>query len=513
MERKVETKPPIHEDVFVVDLMNAGNFCFSCDQIFQSRKCLEEHSCTSVSFICSCGTEFREYDDMQQHNTTHEPGHQVLDHETIRKRRMENRKKEEEKIKRLQKGEVVWNTSTMEGGSSSTLPMKSLVQVRNTAASDWFPSKSPTCLPPSVVPAMTDMPNIFPGAGPGAPTVDLWTLYQPVVLLNMDSKINKKMPYTCGRCGQSFMKKTELISHHSVHVTDKVSGCIGCGMLLSSKKMVPRFHACNSSNNTTKFKVITARPLNYKAPSGASTDMRANAGAQMLPKTSFLHARKPRAGVRGGRRPVASTLQQNNKNNTGYEVTPTLLFKNRNIGASKPFVASPFHGKTKSLHSTALNHINLGRTAAPSVHIKLPTHSQSGVAGKSSLMSSSSSQGAFTCRVCHFPFESALLLQRHKCSKAKEFMAHHVRFSNQPFQANRVPPVASSSFNQMNGQRKPAPVTKQVTAVSRDKRQGGVPVNGKTDLESDDDCYIVESQPDNPAEMIYQITSSVPIKT
>ncbi|KAK5892556.1 hypothetical protein CesoFtcFv8_012922 [Champsocephalus esox] len=105
MERGKSKLQNILEDDLGRDLMNAGRFCFSCEQIFANRKCLEEHFCSAASHICSCGTEFAEYKDVLGHSTTHEPGHQVLDHGTIQKRRIEKRIEEEQQLKRLQTGQ------------------------------------------------------------------------------------------------------------------------------------------------------------------------------------------------------------------------------------------------------------------------------------------------------------------------------------------------------------------------------------------------------------------------
>ncbi|XP_030605660.1 uncharacterized protein LOC115794343 isoform X4 [Archocentrus centrarchus] len=134
----------------VTDLMNGGQICFSCEQIFANRRFLEEHMCSSASFICSCGTEFTEYKHMQEHSTTHEPGHQVLDHETIRKRRIEKRIEEEEKLKRLRKGEVIWNTPkaaavwTKGNMPSDSLELKPVLQVPTASVSRvQFPVQSP----------------------------------------------------------------------------------------------------------------------------------------------------------------------------------------------------------------------------------------------------------------------------------------------------------------------------------------------------------------------------------
>ncbi|KAG7242195.1 hypothetical protein INR49_024241, partial [Caranx melampygus] len=134
MEGEKERLHSVLEDGLSSDLLNAGRFCFSCEQIFSDRISLEEHVCSAASYICSCGTEFTQYSDMLEHSTKHEPGHQVLDHQTIRKRRFEKRIEEEEKLQRLQTGEVVW---------SSVPSVKPLPQLPITSAHMKTPTNSP----------------------------------------------------------------------------------------------------------------------------------------------------------------------------------------------------------------------------------------------------------------------------------------------------------------------------------------------------------------------------------
>lgn len=493
------------------ELMNAGRFCFSCEQIFASRKCLEEHFCSAASHICSCGTEFVEYKDMLEHSTTHEPGHQVLDHETIKKRRIEKRIEEEQQLKRIQTGEVVWKAPRLSGASPMSLPARPLLQAPFTAGRMPQVPKQPAQI--SQVPQLhrsvsqasllpnsheKDMQNIF--AGVGAPTVDLWTLYQPVVLLQTMRKFNKSKPYTCGKCGQCFMTAATLVAHHSCHVTDKVAGCIGCGLLLSSKKMVPRYHVCKGPNTlTSKFRIITARPLNMKMPNEVS------AARSPSVQGSWATSQNLSAVSKGSRAPLMiSSLQlQNqkissyNKSNRGFHVPPSLQVRSPNPSA--------FSKSTQGLPVT------------PSMLFKAPTHSASSVSSKP--VQTSSALSGFACRVCYLPFETAQLLQRHKCAKAQEFMAKHVQGGKRHYKLKRVTPVTSPYPAQMNGERKlGVPISgnmkkNQVMAVGLDKGQESAPVNGKTGASMDDDCYIVESRPDKPAEMIYQVTSSVPIKT
>lgn len=524
MERRSQQLPDVLQDDLSKDLMNAGRFCFSCEQIFANRKFLEEHMCPAASHICSCGTEFTVYEDMLEHSTTHEPGHQVLDHETIRKRRIEKRKEEEEKLKRLQSGEVVWRSPKLD----SVLPAKSVLtsalRPQNSmqiAQITKVPALYPSLLP-NPVPCETDMQNIF--ASVGAPTVDLWTLYQPVVLLQTVRKFNKKKPYACSRCGECFMTKNSLISHNSSHVTDKVSGCIGCGLLLSSKKLVPRFHVCNSPSTATKFRLITARPLTHNKLNESLTNSSQNPSAQRLhaPSSLYLNSKNPSAGSKDSQAlHVPSALQiknQNlrtfNKSSQGFHISPSLQLKNSS--ASRPYLVS-LPSKTRSPNFMAPNRSSMGRPNTPSVQLKVPTNSALGALSKT--MHTSSTLNGFTCRVCHISFETAQLLQRHKCVKAKEFMAQHSRAGKPLYRPNRMTPMTSPDLVQMNGERKlgvPASGNikkSQVMAVGLDKAQGAVPLNVKTAADLEDDCYIVESGTDKPAEMIYQVTSSVPIKT
>lgn len=503
---------------------NVGKICFSCDQIFANRKFLEEHICRAASHICSCGTEFAVYEDMLYHSTTHEPGHQVLDHETIRKRRIEKCKEEEEKLKRLQSGEVVWKVPKLHGVPSLSLSAKSMPQVPITSArpqkpmqsaqisqvSALYPSLS-TPVPRNSFHSEKDVQNIF--AGVGSPTVDLWTLYQPAVLVQTVRKFNKDKPFTCGKCGEGFLSKNSVISHNSSHVTDRISGCIGCGLLLSSKKLVPRFHVCNSPSTATKFRLITAEPMGYKSKIKVA-GMSQNPNSQRHHVTSLqLKSKYPSAPRKGnGALHVTSALQLKNQNLRAYNKssqgphgTPSRQWKSQHFSASKPYTISPLLSKSSSPHPIASNKSSWGLPITHSVQLKTTTASSDLTIPS---LTSSTANG-FTCRVCHIPFDTAQLLQRHKCAKAKEFMAKHRR-GGKLF--HRQIPVAST--NLMNGDRKLAfPAKNQVLTIGLDKGQSAVPINVTTGADMEDDCYIIESGTDKPAEMIYQVSSSVPIKT
>lgn len=502
---------------FSRELMLAGRICFSCEQIFADRNCLEEHNCSATSYICSCGTEFSEYKDMHKHSTTHEPGHQVLDHETIKKRRLEKFKAEEEQLKRIDTGDVVWKDTDEDDEASMSFPSEAVVPLPEKPAQipqvpDLKRSLKESFLPDPLS-HTADMKNIF--ANVGAPTVDLWTLYQPVVLLQNEKNLNRKRPYACGKCGQCFMTKSSLVCHHNTHVVDKVCGCIGCGLLLSSKKLVPRFHNCSSSSFTTKFKIITANPPrpHYTCRNGS---LNPRAGP-LLTTSSLQLSQKSAAADRP--RHIPSSLPFNNLNirtfpqsNQRFHPASFMQLKNNAPGSALPRVTVRPPSK---MHSP-----NLG--ASYKRMLNLPLHWNTSLNPTSAVLckptKAMSAAKGFRCRVCHIAFETTHLLQRHKCVKAKEFMAQHARGSRQHYALKRGIPATGPSLALINGQRKlavsaSAYMKKNIMAINLNKGQGAVPVSRKTSEDVDDDCYIVENSPEKPAEMICQVTSSVPIKT
>lgn len=460
--------------------------------------------------------EFSEYQDMSKHSTTHEPGHQVLDHETIKKRRLEKCKAEEEQLKRIDTGDVVWKDTQQNDAASMSFSVKPMVRVpaQLPQVPDRNPSLPKASFLPEAVCQNADMKNVF--ANVGAPTVDLWTLYQPVVLLRCEKNSNKKKPYTCRKCGQCFGTKSSLVCHHNTHVVDKVCGCLGCGLLLSSKKLVPRFHNCKSSSFTTKFKIITAKPPRQICRNGS---LKSHAGA--LLNTSRLQLGRKAAAA--GQVPHAPSSLQIHKLNVrtfphskqGFHPASLKQLKSNIASAALPRVTvrppstmhSPNGGASyKGMLSVPLQW-NTARNSTSPVVVK-PTNAPSAAKG-------------FRCRICHIPFETTHLLQRHKCVKAKEFMAQNARSSSgfrPECTLKRVSPVTGPGLALMNGQRKlsvpaSAYLKKNIMAVSLKKAQGAVAVSRKPAEDIDDDCYIVENSPEKPAEMICQVTSSVPIKT
>ncbi|XP_037130350.1 uncharacterized protein LOC119136164 [Syngnathus acus] len=446
--------------------LTTGGICFSCEQIFSTQQFLEEHVCPFTSHICTCGTEFAAYEDMLSHNVTHEPGQQVLHHETIKKRRFEKHIEEEEQLKRFKSGEVVWKAE----GASMWAKQSPSASAYKTSI-----SKQTSTASSNAGQGGLNMKSTFSSVG--APTVDLWTIYQPVVLVKTIRKWNQWKPYTCGKCGESFITKRTLISHTNTHIADKISGCIGCGLLLSSRKFVPRFHTCNFPSTTAKLKLITARPLNFKRPiteidltqSPLKSSNADNQKSQMLQVTSALQLKNLNVRTYG-------------KVAQGVRTMPTQQFKHDNSTLNAPQKSSWKHSPSP---------------VTKSIHLIQPVET--------------SARGAdFTCRVCHVVFESTQMLQRHKCPKADEFLAKHGRIGKMinPRQDVVVPKPPVTRVNGERSHKFSADAKKQVPT---DEEQGAENVVTADDME--DDCYIVETGQEKTSEMIYQVTSSVPIKT
>ncbi|XP_033836513.1 zinc finger protein 649-like [Periophthalmus magnuspinnatus] len=446
--------PNVLDDGLSTELMNAGRFCFNCEQIFSSRKCLEEHLCSVPSYICSCGTEFTSYNGMLRHSSSHEPGHQVLCHETIKKRRIEKHWEEEEKLKRLQSGEVIWESpKSLLAKAAPQIPVLPKIQVQ--------PHVLPQLSPDLIKNVSTsDTSKIFSDVG--APTVDLWTLFQPVVLVKTVRSFSSRKPYTCGKCEQSFITRKSLVIHHNTHIADKVSGCIGCGLLLCSRKIVPRFHPCNAPHGY-KFKVTTARPINQIT-----------------------------ANITNGLAKAAnSSPPQNAQNNGSCRKIKIVMGVNYSPSAAK----RPKPSQTKPIISNA-----------KSISVNNPPAAQA-APGAVTLTPGK----GYECRVCHVFFESINVLQRHKCAKAHEFLMKHKLTAPANRQRQVVPlQIPSSSL-----QKSVAKAVLSAPAGNTDIKSRLSNMNNKdtSTAVTDDDCFIVESGPEKPAEVIYQVTSSVPIKT
>lgn len=388
---------------------NNDRLCFSCKKTFPSQAFLEEHCCPALTHICSCGTEFPLYSKVVAHSKTHQPGHSI-DHKTIVRRR----------YLREQQDKVQRSASSLSSPASS-LELVSKYQV-----------------------PMQFSPNSFKMSklshGSAAPTVDLWTVYKPVVLLKTHTLINTG-PYRCANCSQNFSTKSNLVLHCNSHAIDKVFGCVGCGTLLSSSKSLPEYHLCNSPSGSLGPAVITTHPLCGQKPDVA---------------------------------PVARTLMPSNTSKAFNVTTAT----------------------TVHLNTFTQPHSN------PS---KMP-------------MQATFAMNPFSCGVCCVAFDSVKLLQRHKCLEAQRSVHHTVP----------PRPQASMKWRSITTTQKrpyPLPQTARIknhtvapcgivnanayqhkTAVLSNGLRGQA-VSEKKDLDSDDDCYIIESPTIKPNNTLCNVSS------
>lgn len=384
-----------------------GRYCSTCDSRFPSRELLEDHPCPALTHICSCGTEFPLYSDVDAHSKTHQPGHGVVDHKAVRRRRFDREQEAKDR-------------STPDQGPSAGLGF----HTRPTPASSLevvSKYQVPVQPPP---PNSVNISKLLRGAA--APTVDLWTIYQPLVLVK--TKMFKSGTYTCGKCSLSFPSKSHLFLHHNTHAKYKVFGCLGCGILLSSRKYLPRYHYCTSPSGSLEPGVITTRPLTLKP---------------------------------------SMTLMPSNKGKELHLIRPKML----------------------RLNTFSQPHSNLSKTP----------------------MQAAFAMNAFSCGVCRVVFESVKLLQRHKCNEAGRIVLNKPLprpQSSMPWKSMVTPlkspyplPQAARNHHVVNSYQNKAVVLSNGT--------GGQPVTEQIDLDSDDDCYIIESSTIKPNNILSSSTLSV----
>ncbi|KAG7277195.1 hypothetical protein CRUP_021735 [Coryphaenoides rupestris] len=115
-----------------------GRYCYACDSRFPSRALLEVHPCPALTHICSCGTEFPLYSDVDAHSKTHQPGHSVVDHKAVRRRRLVR-----EQEAKVQSAPVQGPSAGLDFGTRPT-PVSSLeFAEKRTAAMTSIPKSLP----------------------------------------------------------------------------------------------------------------------------------------------------------------------------------------------------------------------------------------------------------------------------------------------------------------------------------------------------------------------------------
>ena len=141
----------------------------------------------------------------------------------------------------------------------------------------------------------------------------------------------------------------------------------------------------------------------------------------------------------------------------------------------------------------------LNATAPKIIRLKTYARPHSNLANKPT--QATFTMDAFPCGVCRVAFESVKLLQRHKCIEAQRIVLN-----------KSIPrPQSSTPWRSITALKSPYPLPQKARSKNhrvapfsvghayRNKNvvltngQGGQPVREKTDLDSDDDCYIIES--------------------
>lgn len=209
-------------------------FCFGCKGTFSDRFSLEEHACTNVSYICTCGMVFQQYFEMKGHQLEHGDGDL-------------SRFLQNWKPTRPQEPEKVLTFDSFFPTKVADLPRHvnpMTEQVKTITAS---PTRNVASLEPSC---------------PRGATADLRRRFLPVVRLWSRQTFETGKKFRCGACRLSFHRMDQLIEHHRFHTKEGVYGCLRCGLLLVSQVSHPTHHQCGTyfANPKTRYTVGKVLP-------------------------------------------------------------------------------------------------------------------------------------------------------------------------------------------------------------------------------------------------------------
>ncbi|XP_041091122.1 zinc finger protein 853-like isoform X2 [Polyodon spathula] len=167
-------------------------FCGKCEGLFSCRDQLEQHQCTSCTYICTCGNGFPQYPALLEHMRSHDEGLPPGYPDPVAQARSHTLLADLVKQRQQEKG----------GGR----------------------------------------------AGTGAPAgfgemVVLKLRFLPVVSIRRQEEEESVRGHKCGICGWTFVSLDLLIEHHTSHGADAVYGCRRCRRAVSSSVLLER-HAC-----------------------------------------------------------------------------------------------------------------------------------------------------------------------------------------------------------------------------------------------------------------------------
>ncbi|KAK7926287.1 hypothetical protein WMY93_008597 [Mugilogobius chulae] len=355
--------------------------------------------------------------------------------------------------------------------------------------------------------------------------VSLTKIFSPVVLLETRHKFmdpsngNTYVKYQCARCRRVFQDVDSLTEHHFLHKNERIKCCRCCKQLIIGRVPLPDNHVCPQSRAETPTHPAVLDSTSNSSP--VSTN-----NVKMYPccicgrnfnRKDNMMVHKKKCELRRTMIPsFASEINSSLPPSTAPQDVPQEDDGANGLGQlphnPPPLKIPNIIAPSKISKDLSINYCpSAAKQALKPVQIKPvvlkpktlsvnnPPVTQTAPAG----VSHTPGKG-YECRVCHVFFESINVLQRHKCAKAHEFLMKH-------------------KLTSANRQRQAAPLQKVVTpvlsapTVNSDNKIKLSNMNKidttKPTVVADDDCFIVESGPEKPAEVIYQVTSSVPIKT
>ncbi|KAG9334581.1 hypothetical protein JZ751_007402, partial [Albula glossodonta] len=187
---------------------------------------LEEHPCTYVNYICTCGMAFPQYLQMKGHQLEH--GDQDLS------RILLNWIRREEPVKTL---DLFVQTQSMKPPPPAGMTEK----------------------PPAPM-TLQELER------PRGATVDLRRRFLPVVCLKTRQRMVRGKKFRCAFCHQTFSELDALVEHHHRHAREGVYGCLRCGLLLVSHASLPSHHLCSDYYATPSTRYTMGNVLSKKVP-------------------------------------------------------------------------------------------------------------------------------------------------------------------------------------------------------------------------------------------------------
>ncbi|KAL2084330.1 hypothetical protein ACEWY4_019848 [Coilia grayii] len=241
-------------------------FCVACATKFPNKRSLEDHECPAVSYICTCGTGFKDYLEMLVHRNGHPDTSSFhTDHVSIMKHKEKDTELHELKLRmlksideKLQQAQArsllvppvspaLMSKQLLAPPTSSGLPVKIRITPPVSSSDQSLPSaiayKTSSKTRTSTALPVQPRDLVLPRSGV---TVNLSARFQPAVLLNTKNKFNRGYRYMCETCRVVFWERKLLLEHVASHFPTHIYGCQHCGLLLISSTPPSSTHFCGS---------------------------------------------------------------------------------------------------------------------------------------------------------------------------------------------------------------------------------------------------------------------------